>query len=128
MYAFSGYLNGVRSGLSQYSPHEVIAPLWYNYHVWGLTVKEAINIALRSLYARDDKPDIPRTTMKRLIELAVTNVHLKCNKSWFCQKDGLAMGAPLAVILDNLWMKSWEPQLKLRILFYIYTECLYFSV
>ena len=52
--------------------------------------------------------------MKRLLELAVTNVHLKCNKSWFCQKDGLAMGAPLAVILDNLWMKSWEPQLKLR--------------
>ena len=38
-------------------------------------VNEAINIALRSLYARDDEPDIPRTTMKRLLELAVTNVH-----------------------------------------------------
>ena len=52
--------------------------------------------------------------MKRLLELAVTNVHFKCNESWYCQKDGLAMGASLAVVLANLWMKSWEPQLKLQ--------------
>ena len=51
--------------------------------------------------------------MRRLLELAVTNVHFKCNESWYCQKDRLAMGASLAVILANLWMKSWEPQLKL---------------
>ena len=80
----------------------------------NIPVKEAINIALRSLDARDDKPDIPRTTMKRLLELAVTNVHFKCNEFWYCQKDRLAMGASLAVILANLWMKSWEPQLKLQ--------------
>ena len=60
----------------------------------NVPVKEAINIALRSFYARDDKPDISRTTMKRLLELAVTKVH--------CQKDGLAMGASLAVTLANL--------------------------
>ena len=72
----------------------------------NVPVKEAINIALRSLYARDDKSDIPRTTMKRLLELAVTNVHFKCNESWYCQKDGLAMVASLAVILANLWMIS----------------------
>ena len=52
--------------------------------------------------------------MKRLLELAVTNVHFKCNEVWYCQKDGLAMGASLALILANLWMKSWEPQLKLQ--------------
>ena len=52
--------------------------------------------------------------MKRLLELAVTNVHFKCNESSYCQKDGLAMGASLAVILANLWMKSWEQQLKLQ--------------
>ena len=61
-------------------------------------VKEAINIALRSLYAKDDTPDIPRTTMKRLLELALTNVHFNCNEIWCCQKKGLAMGASLAVI------------------------------
>ena len=61
---------------------------------------------------RDDKPDTPRKTMKRLLELAVTNVHFKSNESWYCQNDGLIMDASLAVILANLWMKSWEPQLK----------------
>ena len=65
-------------------------------------------------YARDDEPDIPRTTMKPLLELAVTNVHFNCNECWYCQKDGLAMGASLAVILVNLRMKSLEPQLKLQ--------------
>ena len=74
----------------------------------NVPVKEAINIALRSFYARDDKPVIPRTTMKRLLELAVTNVLFKC------KKDGLAMGPSWAVILANLWMKSWEPQLELQ--------------
>ena len=76
----------------------------------NVPVNEDINIALRSFYARDDKPDIPRTTMKRLLELAVTNVHFKCSESWYFQKDGLAMVASLA----NFLMKSWEPQLKLQ--------------
>ena len=52
--------------------------------------------------------------MKRLLELAVTNVHFKCNENWYCQNDGLAMGASLEVILANLWMKTSEPQLKLE--------------
>ena len=77
-------------------------------------VKEAINIAGRSLHAGDDKPDTSRTTMKRLLELAVTNVHFKCNEDWYCQKDGLAMVASLAVFSANFWMKSWEPHLKLQ--------------
>ena len=46
--------------------------------------------------------------MKRLLELAVINVNFKCNENWYCQKDGLPMGASLAVILANLWMKLWQ--------------------
>ena len=52
--------------------------------------------------------------MKRLLELAITNFHFKCNESWYCQKDVSTMGVSLAVILANVWMKSWEPQLKLQ--------------
>ena len=52
--------------------------------------------------------------MKRLLELVDTNVHFKCNESWYCQKDGLALGASLRVILATLWMKFWEPKLKLQ--------------
>ena len=35
---------------------------------------------------------------------------------WFVvQKDGLAMGAYLAVILANLWLKEYEPALKIEV-------------
>ena len=72
----------------------------------NVPVKVTNNIALRLFYARDDKTDILRTTMKRLLELAVTNVYFKCNENWYCQIDGLAMGASMGVILANLWIKS----------------------
>ena len=68
----------------------------------NVPVKEAIDVALRELYSAPNPPDIRRGTMKHLLRLAVTNVHFKCNDKWYCQKDGLAMGASLAVILANL--------------------------
>ena len=46
------------------------------------------------------------------LRLAVTNVYFKCNKMRYTQSDGLAMGASLAVILANLWMKSFEKSLQ----------------
>ena len=39
-------------------------------------------------------------------------MHFKCNGLWYVQKDGLAMGASLAVILANLWLKDYESALK----------------
>ena len=50
--------------------------------------------------------------MKSLLRLALTNVHFKCNKMWYTQSDGFAMGASLAVILANLWMKSFKKSLQ----------------
>ena len=50
--------------------------------------------------------------MKSLLRLAATDVHFKCNKIWYTQSDGLAMGASLAGILSNLWMKSFEKSLQ----------------
>ena len=50
--------------------------------------------------------------MKSLLRLAVNNVHFKCNKLWYTQSDGLAMGASLAVILANLWMKYFGKTLQ----------------
>ena len=50
--------------------------------------------------------------MKSLLKLAVTNVHFKCNGIWYVQSDGPAMGASLAVILANVWMKSFEASLQ----------------
>ena len=50
--------------------------------------------------------------MKKLLTLAVSKEHFKCNGLWYVQKDGLAMGASLAVILANLWLKEYEPAIK----------------
>ena len=57
---------------------------------YNIPVKKAINKALRSLCAIGNKVDIPRATMERFLELAVTKVHLKCNESWYCQIHGMS--------------------------------------
>ena len=66
----------------------------------NVPLKEAIDIALRKLHEQDEPPSIARKTMKRLLNMAVSQVHFKCN--------GLAMGASLAVILANPWLKQYE--------------------
>ena len=50
--------------------------------------------------------------MKRLLNMAVSQVHFKCNETWYVQKDGFAMGASLSVILANLWLKQYETALS----------------
>ena len=73
----------------------------------NVPLKEAIEIALQRLYSQES-PEIQRATMKRLLIMAVSKVYFKCNDSWYVQVDGLAMGASLAVILANLWLKEYE--------------------
>ena len=57
---------------------------------------------LKKLYEQDELPSIDRKIKKRLLNMAVSQVHFKCNETWYVQKDGLAKGASLAVILANL--------------------------
>ena len=78
----------------------------------NVPLKEAVEIALRSLYEQVNPQETSRKTMKKLLNLAVSKVHFKCNGLWYVQKDGLAMGASLAVILASLWLKEYEPALK----------------
>ena len=78
----------------------------------NVPVEETIEIALKELYSSDEVPEIPRSAMKSLLRLAVTNVHFKFNKIWYTQSHGLAMDASLAVILSNLSMKSFEKSLQ----------------
>ena len=63
-------------------------------------------------YDEEKPPEIPGNTTKRLLNLAVGQVHFQFNDMWYTQKDGLAMGASLAVILANFWMKEFEPVLR----------------
>ena len=91
---------------------ESIISLGVNSLYTNVPLKEAVEIALRSLYEQVNPPETSRKTMKKLLNLAVSKVHFKCNGLWYVQKDGLAMGASLAVILASLWLKEYEPALK----------------
>ena len=79
---------------------------------FNMPIGEAIKIALRELYSSNLTPEIPRSAMKNLLKLAVTIVHFKCNGILYVQSDGLAMGAPLAVTLANVWMKLLEAPMQ----------------
>ena len=68
----------------------------------NVPVGESIEIALRELYLSNLAPDIPRSAMKSLLKLAVTNVHFICNGIWYVQSDVVAMGSSLAVLLANV--------------------------
>ena len=75
-------------------------------------VEEAIETALKELYSGDEIPESPRSAIKSLLILAVTNVHFKCNRMWYTQSGGLARPTSLVVIFANLWMKSFEISLQ----------------
>ena len=68
--------------------------------------------ALRKLYEQDEPPSIARKSEKRLLNMAVSQVHFKCNETWYIQKDGLTMEESLAVILANLWLKQYKTALS----------------
>ena len=79
----------------------------------NVPLKEAIKIALQKLYNQESPPEIQRATMKKPLNMAVSKVYFKCKGSWYIQLfDGLAMGASLAVILANLWLKEYEFALR----------------
>ena len=96
-------------------PDETIISLDVKSLYTNVPLKEAIEIALQKLYSQESPPEIQRATMKRLLNMAVSKVYFKCNDSWYVQVDGLAMGASLAVILANLWLKEYEFALRQQI-------------
>ena len=63
----------------------------------GGRLYEAIDFALAKLYASEHRPKMPKFMV---------------DGKWFVQKDGVAMGASLSVILANLWLKNFENRLK----------------
>ena len=55
----------------------------------NVPVEGAIEIALKELYSSYEIPEVPRSTMKSHLRLALTNVHFKCKKMWYTQSNGL---------------------------------------
>ena len=49
----------------------------------NVPLKEAVEIALRRLYQQVNPPETSRKTMKKLLNLAVSKEHFKCNGLWY---------------------------------------------
>ena len=96
-------------------PDETIISLDVKSLYTNVPLKEAIEIALQNLYSQESPPEIQRAAIKRILNIEVSKVCFKCNGSWYVQVDGLAMGASLAVILANLWLKDYEFALRQEI-------------
>ena len=54
---------------------------------------------------------LPGKTKKRLLNMAVGQVHFKCIQTWYVQKDSLAIGASPAVFFANRRLKQYETAL-----------------
>ena len=63
-----------------------------------VNLKVAIEISLKKLYSQKSAPEIQKSTLKKLLNMAVIKDYFICNGSWQVQMDCLAMGAFLAVI------------------------------
>ena len=96
-------------------PNESLISLDVKSLYTTVPLKKAIDIALRKLYERDEPPSIARKTMTILLNMAVSQVRFKSNETWYIQKDVLAMGASLAVVLANLWLKQYKTALSREI-------------
>ena len=64
-----------------------------------------IDIVLKCNYDnREINATISKTEMKELIELCTKEVHFNFNGTTYVQKDGVAMGLPLASVLEGIFM------------------------
>ena len=64
---------------------------------------------------RKDKTEVFSISLSNVhhlkLKLAVTIVHFEINHNWYFQRDGLAMGLSLAVVLPIIWINSFEEKL-----------------
>ena len=68
--------------------------------------EESIDLATEQVFAKDITPKMSKNTFIVLTKLALRESVFQCGEEWYCQKDGVAMGSKLAVMLANIWMEE----------------------
>ena len=59
------------------------------------------------MYEQGEPASIARKTMKRLLNMAFTQIYFNCNETRYVQKGDLAVGTSRAIVLSNLWLKLY---------------------
>ena len=65
-----------------FEPKEILISPYLKSLYTNIPLKEAIHFALRKLYEQDEPLSIARKTMKRMLNMAISQVHFKCNETW----------------------------------------------
>ena len=79
----------------------------------NVPVNEAIKLAADRLYAGDlPTPPVDKETFVKLTEISSLNVIMSTHQGYYKQIDGLAMGAPPAPYLANIWLSSFDTTIK----------------
>ena len=94
--------------LTSFEEKETVSSMDVNSLYTNVLVMEAIELAYEALFTPRSPPPLSKPTFRTLMELAVTNVWVMCGSERYIQRDGVAMGAFLAVILANIWLKHFE--------------------
>ena len=73
----------------------------------NIPLKQTIDITCDYVYSKDNHPNYPKQTFKRLLEMATGGYFLYRDKL-YCQTDGITMGRPLGPTLANMFLAHFE--------------------
>ena len=79
---------------------------------------ESIEIAASKLYQLTDEVHVDIQTFIKLAKLACSNIMIDTPTGYMRQIDGLAMGIQCAPQLANIWMSSFDKEIKSESTFY----------
>ena len=74
----------------------------------NIPLQETIDIAINLIFNHYPNLNITRKKLKKLFLFATSHTHLIFNSKFYNQIDGVAMGAPLAPVLANIFMSFHE--------------------
>jgi hypothetical protein len=119
-YALAKYLEGLISPLVGQSDHHIRnseafiqklhdiqltkADTLVSFDVVSLSTKVSLDYTLQLLSGRYQMQTVD------LIKHVLTSTYFLCNGSFYEQKDGVAMGSPLAPVIANLYMEHFVKQ------------------
>ena len=82
----------------------------------NVTIDATIDIIIRRFYEyREIDTRVTKNEMKEFILLCTKGVHFAFNGEKCTQKDGVAMGSPLAPILAGIFMVEVEKKINFNI-------------
>ena len=74
----------------------------------NIPLQETIDIAINLIFNHNPNLNITKKDLKKLFLFATSQTHFIFNSKLYSQIDGLAMGSPLAPVLANIFMGSYE--------------------